>query len=124
MSTVIETKKAFPTAIVDDSLLMWMEAFIGDRRAQGAAAGTLRFYSQKLKLFLDYCQGQAVERIGQITATFIREYLLYLEAVNHNPGGRHAAFRSLRAFLNWYEDEAEPDGWSNPIEKVKLLKCP
>jgi integrase/recombinase XerD len=77
-----------------------------------------------LKLFLDYCQAHAVERISQITATFIRQYMLFLEESGHNPGGRHAAFRSLRAFLNWYENEAEPEGWGNPIHKVKAPKVP
>jgi len=101
-----------------------MEAFLSDRKAQGTAIGTLSFYSQKLKLFLDYCRAHAVEQIDQISATFIRQYLLYLEESHHNPGGRHAAFRSLRAFLNWYESEAEPEGWSNPIRKIKAPKVP
>jgi site-specific recombinase XerD len=124
MSTIISTSQILYTAVVDDSLLTWMEAFLNDRKAQGTANGTLRFYNQKLKLFLDYCRAHAVERIGQISATFIRQYLLYLEESAHNPGGRHAAFRSLRAFLNWYEAEAEPEGWSNPIHKVKAPKVP
>ena len=124
MSTMIDTKLTFCTSVVDDVLLTWLDAFLSSRKAQGAASGTLRFYSQKLKLFLDYCQAQSLERIGQITATFIRQYLLYLEESGHNPGGRHAAFRSLRAFLNWYEAEAEPEGWSNPIHKVRAPKVP
>jgi len=124
MLTQIECQQTLNTIIVDDSLLTWMEAFLNDRKAQGAASGTLRFYTQKLKLFLDYCRAQAVERISQITATFIRQYLLYLEESGHNPGGMHAAFRSLRAFLNWYEAEAEPEEWSNAIHKVKAPKVP
>jgi site-specific recombinase XerD len=80
--------------------LTWIEGFLNDRKGQGAALGTLRFYTQKLKLFLDYCQAHSVERIGQISTTVVRQYLLYLEECDHNPGGRHAAFRSLRAFLN------------------------
>jgi site-specific recombinase XerD len=124
MSTRMETQRILSTGVVDDSLLTWMEGFLNDRKAQGMANGTLRFYSQKLKLFLDYCQAHAVERIGQITAVFIRQFLLYLEESNHNPGGIHAAFRALRAFLNWFEAEAEPEGWSNPIHKVKAPKVP
>jgi integrase/recombinase XerD len=124
MSTITETQLTLNTYVVDDYLLTWMEAFLNDRKAQGTANGTLRFYNQKLKLFLDYCQAHTIERIGQITATFIRQYLLFLEDRGHNPGGRHAAFRSLRAFLNWYENEAEPEGWGNPIHKVKAPKVP
>jgi integrase/recombinase XerD len=124
MSTRTETQLIQYSSVVDDSLLTWMNAFLNDRKAQGAANGTLRFYNQKLKLFFDYCHAHIVERIDQITATFIRQYLLYLEESSHNPGGRHAAFRSLRAFMNWYEAEAEPEGWSNPIHKVKAPKVP
>jgi len=124
MSTLIESQQTVSNMIVDDSLLIWMEAFLRDRKVQGMAAGTLRFYSQKLKLFLGYCKAHAIEHISQISATFIRQFLIYLEETDHNPGGRHAAFRSLRAFLNWYENEAEQEGWSNPIHKVKAHKVP
>jgi integrase/recombinase XerD len=121
---MIDIQQKLSASVVDDSLLTWLDAFLNDRKAQGAALGTLRFYSQKLKLFLDYCEAHAIDGIGQISATFIRQYLLYLEESKHNAGGRHAAFRSLRAFLNWYEVEAEPEGWSNPIHKIKAPKVP
>jgi site-specific recombinase XerD len=124
MSTKIEPQLSLYPVIVDDSLLVWMEAFMGDRKVQGVAAGTLRFYGQKLKLFLNYCKACAIDRICQISPTIIRQYLLFLEESQHNPGGRHAAFRSLRAFLNWYGNEAEPEGWNNPIHKVKAPKVP
>jgi integrase/recombinase XerD len=124
MSTMIKSQNTFSVTAIDDSLLIWLNAFLNDHKARGSAKGTLRFYKQKLKLFLDYCQVYAIERIGQITATFIRQYVLYLEESNHNPGGKHAGFRSLRAFLYWYEREAEPEGWSNPIRKVKAPKVP
>lgn len=97
-----------------------MEAFLNDRKAKGAANGTLLFYSQKLRLFLYYCQENTIEGIGQITPNLIRNYLLYLEESNHTPGGKHAVFRTLRAFLNWNEAEAEPAGWVNPIHWTQL----
>jgi integrase/recombinase XerD len=40
----------------------------------------------------------------------------------HCPGGRHAAYRVLKTFLRWYDDEVEPEGWRNPIDKVKAPK--
>lgn len=60
----------------------------------------------------------------QITPTFIRQYLLWLEAEGHNPGGRHAHYRALRAFLYFYEAEVEPENWKNPISKVSAPKVP
>ena len=124
MSTSIESQRTKYITAVDDSLLTWMEAFLNDRKAHGSALGTLRFYSQKLRLFLNYCQANTVEGIGQINPNFILNYLLFLEESGHNPGGKHAAFRTLRAFMNWYEAEAEPTGWANPIHKVKAPKVP
>jgi integrase/recombinase XerD len=109
---------------VDYYLLTWLDSFLIDRKAGGVAAGSLRFYRQKIKLFSDYCEAQAVKQIGQITPLYLRQFLLYLEQSGHNPRGRHAAFRTIRAFFLWYEDEVDPQGWSNPICKVKALKVP
>jgi integrase/recombinase XerD len=124
MSLKIETQRTLQVSSVDDHLLNWLEAFLIDRKAAGIADGTLRFYRQKIKLFWDYCDAQAVKQIGQINPSFLRQFLLYLEESGHNAGGRHAAFRMIRAFFLWYEDEVEPQGWSNPIRKVKAPKVP
>ena len=105
--------------LVDDYQLTWMDAFLIDRKARGLAKGTIGFYKDKLKLWSVFCEGQAVTTIDQVTPTLIREYLIYLEQTKHNPGGRAAAYAVLRAFLYWYEDETEPEGWINPIKKVK-----
>jgi len=124
MLSKIETQRTLQVSNVDDYLLTWLEAFLIDSKAAGVAEGTLRFYRQKIKLFSDYCDALTVKQIGQITPSFLRQYLLYLEESGHNAGGRHAAFRLLRAFFLWYEDEVDPDGWSNPIRKVKAPKAP
>ena len=87
----------------DDYFLFWLEASIMDRRARGMSKGTIKFYTTKLKLFADYCEGQELRQITQITPFFIREYLLHLERT-HNPGGVHACYCALRAFLYWWED--------------------
>jgi integrase/recombinase XerD len=117
-----ETQGTITNSHVDDYLLNWVEAFLIDRKARGLADGTLRFYRQKLKLFCDFCESKVVTEISQITPTLSRRYLLWVKETNHNDGGRHAAYRTLRAFLYWYEDEVEPDGWKNPIRKVKAPK--
>jgi site-specific recombinase XerD len=69
--------------------------------------------------FLAYCDGQLIPRIGQLTPDIIRRYLLHLEERGRNPGGLQAAYRAVRAFLRWFEDETEPDNWKNPIRRVK-----
>jgi len=99
----------------DAHLLTWLNAFMVDRKAQNMSAGTLDFYQKKLKYFAEFCDGQAITLITQIDAPLIREFLLWLENKDHNPGGIHAAYRSLRTFLNWWENKIEPEGWKNPI---------
>ena len=120
----VDTPRTVSANSVDDYLPTWVDAFLIDRRARGSAARTIEFYNVKLRLFTDFCDAQVVTSIGQITPTFVREYMLHLEDKGHNPGGRHAAFRTLRAFLLWYENEAEPPGWSNPLKKVKAPRVP
>jgi len=90
-----------------------------DRKSQNLAAGTLYFYRMKLQLFTRYCESQVITQIGQITPVLIRQWLLHLEETGHNVGGIHAAYRALRTFLYWWENELEPEGWKNPIRKVK-----
>lgn len=100
-------------------LLTWIEAFLIDRKAQNMTKGTLRFYQWKLKYFMEYCETQHIKDIRQIDPNTIRYYLLDLENKGHNDGGIHACYRTLKTFLLWWENEIEPENWSNPIKKVK-----
>jgi integrase/recombinase XerD len=109
------------TLHVDDYLLTWIEAFLVDRKSRNAAAGTLYFYSEKLEVFARYCDTQAITRIIQLTPDTLRRFILHLQE-SHNGGGVHAFYRALRAFLLWWEEEVEPEGWKNPIRKVKAPK--
>ncbi len=109
---------------VDDALVTWIESFLIDRKAQNMASGTLYFYKTKLKLFHTFCEGQVITNISQITPDTIRRFLLHLGETGHNPGGIHGIYRALRAFLLWYEEETEPEGWKNPIRKVQSPRVP
>ena len=43
----------------------------------------------------------------------------------HNEGGVHASFRSIRAFFHWIEkEELMPIEWKNPIKRVKAPHLP
>ena len=119
-----EVQRTLSDSPVEEDILTWIEAFLIDRKARGCAKGTLVFYQQKMKAFADYCDSQVVSQISQITPTMVRQYLLYLEDTGHNLGGRHAAYRALRAFLFWFEDEVEPENWSNPVNKVRTPRVP
>lgn len=103
----------------DYDLLIWIEAFLIDRKAQNMASGTLYFYQKKLGLFAQYCDLQVITNISQIIPGTIRNYLFWLENTGHNPGGIFCCYRALKTFLLWWENEVEPENWHNPIRKVK-----
>jgi site-specific recombinase XerD len=109
---------------LDSYIFTWIEAFYIDRRAQGLSPGTLRFYREKIKVIYEYFESQSITTMEQITPAAIRQYLLFLEDSGHNPGGVHAIYRTLRAFLNWFEYEEVINNWRNPIKKVRAPKVP
>ncbi len=53
----------------NDHLLTWLEAFLNDRKAQGFAQGTIRFYKIRLSKFADFCASKLITQITQITAS-------------------------------------------------------
>ncbi len=62
-------------SILDDYLEVWIEAFLKDRKAQSMSGGTIYFYQKKLALFVKYADGEAINRISQITPDTIRNFL-------------------------------------------------
>lgn len=120
LDNILTTSKTKTTEYqLDTYLPLWIEAFLTDRQAGNKAPGTMLFYKQKLGEFMRYCDSVAVTRVDQLTPGILREYLIAAEAAGHNSGGVHAMYRVIRTFLYWYEDEAEPENWKNPIRKVK-----
>ncbi len=104
-----------------DPLAAEVTAFLIDRQARGLSPGTIAYYRKKLTLWRKVFVALEVNDWQHLTPQHIRRGLLQL-ARTHNPGGVHAAFRALRAFLAWWEGETEPQGWRNPIGKVKPPK--
>ena len=105
-----------------DGLETWIEAFLRDFKMRGLSAFTVEFYRVQLRVFTTYCKAQSVTEVLNVTADILRGFMLELETKGHNAGGRHAFYRAVRVFLRWYESEAEPDAWTNPIRKVKPPK--
>jgi site-specific recombinase XerD len=119
MVTINETQRTYWIPAEELDLPKQIDAFMLDRRTRGLAPGSLRFYRQKLTLFLNFCYEQELISVSQLSPTIIRMFLLWLADTGHNPGGVHGCFRALRAFLRWWEEEYEPDNRRNPIRKVK-----
>lgn len=105
-----------------EALNKWIEGFLRDARVRELSHYTVKYYRAQLADFERYAALQTVTTVSGITPDLVRGWLLYLEATGHNPGGRRTKYIALRAFLNWYTAEAEPDNWMNPIAKVKPPK--
>jgi len=108
-------------SLASEPLGLWIERFITDRRAGGAASGTVYFYTEKLKVFHAFSTAQAVDTIEQITPDVLRAFLRWLEDTGHNPGGRHSFYRAVRAFMIWVWTELDLTS-PNPIKKVRAPK--
>src|SRR5258706_8892808 len=100
----------------------WIAAFLRDCKSRELSPFTIEYYRAQLAAFATFCQAQDVIEVEHITPDLIRVYMLELEATGHNPGGRHAKYRGVRVFLNWYIAEAEPESWNNPLAKVRPPK--
>ena len=120
MNTLTHDQRIITKFQQDTHILTWIEAFLIDRKARGLSSGTIEFYHKKLKQFTDWCNTQLITDITELTAPQLRLFIIHLEEKGHNAGGVHAAYRTLRTFLFWWEEEIEPDGWKNPIRKVKV----
>jgi len=99
-----------------EQLTRYFSPFLVDREAQGLSPKTLQFYRCELPPFLDWLDGH------ELTADAIRTWLLQLSE-RRNPGGVHASYRAIRAFLRWLWQEYELDA-PNPIAKVRAPKRP
>lgn len=110
---------SFNSLAQDSYLFTLAAAFLLDRRAQNLTSKTVDFYRSNLQLFLNWCDQQSVKVIDQLTPEVIRLYMLHLGESGHKPGGIHAKYRAIRAFLRWYQVEFEPTAWRDPLAKVK-----
>jgi integrase/recombinase XerD len=105
-------------------LRQWVDAFMRARRAEHVTPGTVRYYTEKLTIFLRWCDALAITEPAAVTADVVRQFMLWLEDTGHNPGGRHGYYRALRAFLRWWAAEDEPPGWRDPFKRVKPPRLP
>jgi site-specific recombinase XerD len=107
----------------DSHLATLAAGFLMERKTRNVTDGTIEYYRDNLKPFLAWADAQAITDINQLTPAVIREYIFFLEEAGHNPGGIHAFYRTLRAFLRWYADEFDRLDF-NPLRKVKAPKVP
>jgi hypothetical protein len=59
----IHTQRIITVFSQETDLLTWIEAFLIDRKVQNLSKGTLEFYQNKLKLFVNYCDTQVISEL-------------------------------------------------------------
>lgn len=112
--TILAQRTIYPT------LAIAAEAFLTDCHIRRLSRRTIDFYREKLTRFTAYAEAQQANDLDQADTDLLRRFFLWLEENNHNPGGRHAYFRTLRAFFHWLENELE--GYTSPLRKLKPPK--
>jgi hypothetical protein len=89
MSKIGKNQRTIYPLLDETYLLIWLEAFLMDRKSVGLAEGTISFYHLKLSNLTKFCESLALTEITQITSNTIRLFLLKLEQEGHNADGRH-----------------------------------
>lgn len=105
-------------------ILTFMKEFLIAKLTSGKKATTVGFYEEKLRIFLLYCNEHNLTTMDELTPKIIRQFLFDMGEQGRSKGGVHAVFRTLHTFARWYEFEYEPDGWRNPMNKVKAPPYP
>ena len=86
-----------------------MTAFLIDRQARQLSPRTIEWYEEKLGTFADFADRMGLNSLFDLTPSLVCRYLVDL-ADSHHPGGVHGFYRALRALVNWYQWEFEPEG--------------
>jgi len=108
-----------------NSIEEWVNYFLEKCRSENLSPMTVEFYKYKLKKFKAYSKEKNILYMEQITANHLRSFFLCLgESGEHNEGGILTFFRSIKAFLIWYEKENDISPHLNPIRKIKTPKVP
>ena len=82
------------------------------------ARKSIEFYTLKLQNFTRWCEQHSIATLADITSEQAREFF-YNYGNTHNPGGTHAVFRTVRAWVNWCRNTHALDGWQ-PLKGAEL----
>lgn len=105
--------------ILERDLENLQDHFIADRRAQGLARKSIKFYEHNLDIFFEWCTERGITNVDQLNSDVIRSFLNHWKETGHSNGGIHGVYRSLRALLRWFEQEYEPSEWRDPLRNIK-----
>lgn len=97
-----------------------VNAFLLDCEARNLAAGTLRFYWQRLAHFLAFLDGQNVTDPAHITPTLLRTFVA--SYADHSPSYQHQHARAARTFCSWMVREEFLT--ASPMRAVRMPRLP
>lgn len=90
-----------------------LKAFLEDQRLRYNSPCTVRYYRVEL---IPFARSFQLASLSDCSPAILREYLTRVGEIR-NPGGVHATFRAIRAFLNWVWLEYDIPT-RNPITRV------
>lgn len=96
-----------------------LDAFLSDCRAAGLSPNTLRFYRDKLPVFVGWMQSANVTQVDTISPARLRCFFEYLQE-RHTPGGVDAYWRAVSAFLSFLERDQIIQ--VNPLRRLRRPK--
>lgn len=107
------------------------ESFILNLKVNNRSGGTVRWYDDIFQMFKSYCLTQGVYDLDQISASLIRNFLLFLKEERDNPNSKKKGlsqstvagyFAALRSFFNYLVAEK----WmvESPMASMQGLKRP
>lgn len=96
--------------------------FLLDCEARGLTPASLRYYWQRLGLFVAFLETQNVTTPGAITPAHVRAYFLTFTKRHLSPHYLHGAARSAKTFLRFCE--LEDLIAVSPMRRVKMPRLP
>lgn len=112
------------TSIIPPRFQNEIDDFLLERRIRKVTPKTLLWHKSCLERFAAYCHSLEIKSTQDITAPLLRRFIVSLEESGHNEGGIANIYRSVKAYLNWFEIEYDDLGWRNPARKVKVKDSP
>ncbi len=102
-----------------------IENFLYVVDARNRSPRTLQQYTSELRRLRLWLADDGTSQVEEITPMHLSRFLLYLRDTRRlKPNSQHAAYRSFRAFLNWYEHAHRGSGWLNPMYDVEPPRVP
>jgi len=97
-------------------------AYLLDCEARNLSQGTIRFYWQRLGLWLDFLESHNVTEPAQMTGALIRAFLASYRERGLSPYYAHQAARVIKSWCFWLVREGVLD--ASPMRTVKMPKLP